>query len=406
MLKHFAVRHIDADVSIDEESSDGDVPLLPLVHISHNDRCMLRNLEIRFRSNVLSADGFLDEMRQAMRDDMEVLNADLRYGEFDCLFDDGDEQDPRRTAYADDPLSYADAFQECERADEFAAAEILEHWIHRQPPASRVVKWKRQYAYLAHPCTSIMRHFSSIGHAYGWIARGSILPPVLPSIDDTINLACAPKILDEDQVLGVRTVLEQFERERGELQRPPPLGQIVIGPAGTGKSLVVNAIRSHFSAYGESAMLVLAAFTGKAASLIGGRTLHDVGLMGRPKNQKDHQDEWTGVRFLIIDEISMISCANLAHISQSLCRATGKDAPFGGLNVIVFGDFSQLPPMPGPSLVKAKSICANPASSCSADSMSGADLWVTFFTACVILKTVWRQSNDRAYLGLLEGLLL
>ena len=53
-----------------------------------------------------------------------------------------------------------------------------------------------------------------------------------------------------------------------------------------------------------------------------------------------------GVQVLIIDEISMVSRRTLEQISHRLCEATGnRDAPFGGLTVIVCGDLFQLEPV-------------------------------------------------------------
>ena len=52
-----------------------------------------------------------------------------------------------------------------------------------------------------------------------------------------------------------------------------------------------------------------------------------------------------GTDYLFIDEISMVDLTSLYKISAHLCKAMGKqDKPFGGLNVIVAGDFAQLAP--------------------------------------------------------------
>lgn len=51
-----------------------------------------------------------------------------------------------------------------------------------------------------------------------------------------------------------------------------------------------------------------------------------------------------GLRYLIIDEISMVSATTLLHIHRRLEEGTGVQAPYGGVSVIFIGDFFQLPP--------------------------------------------------------------
>jgi hypothetical protein len=100
----------------------------------------------------------------------------------------------------------------------------------------------------------------------------------------------------------------------------------------------------------------MAAPIGVAANAISGRTLRT--LFQLPVKLKK-PCELTGVslnnlqlrlrhcRYLIIDEKSMISPRMLETI-DSRCRQvfpTTKDQNFGGLNIILFGDFAQLPPV-------------------------------------------------------------
>ena len=58
---------------------------------------------------------------------------------------------------------------------------------------------------------------------------------------------------------------------------------------------------------------------------------------------------WHGVRYLITDEISMVSIVILQHASKRLQEIKGRrGVPFGGLSVITVGDFYQLPPVKAP----------------------------------------------------------
>ena len=64
--------------------------------------------------------------------------------------------------------------------------------------------------------------------------------------------------------------------------------------------------------------------------------------------------ELDNILAFIIDEISTMQPSCLGALSQRFQQATGNfDAPFGGIPVLLIGDFSQLPPIPPISLVKA-----------------------------------------------------
>jgi len=51
-----------------------------------------------------------------------------------------------------------------------------------------------------------------------------------------------------------------------------------------------------------------------------------------------------GLRYLIVDEVSMVSTATLQHVHMRMLEGTGKQEPFGGVSMIFVGDFFQLPP--------------------------------------------------------------
>ena len=92
-----------------------------------------------------------------------------------------------------------------------------------------------------------------------------------------------------------------------------------------------------------------------AAFHICGRTLHStLQLPVRTSSYKDlqgrslHQLQLTMKNkfYLIIDEMSMLGQRMMAWVDKRLCQATGQlDIPFGGVSVILFGDFAQLPPV-------------------------------------------------------------
>lgn len=128
---------------------------------------------------------------------------------------------------------------------------------------------------------------------------------------------------------------------------------LLTGPAGAGKTFVLNQfIRL---AKREGKRVSVTATTGLAATHLGGTTIHSwagIGVLDYvPAGFLEHLAkgrreiiEKTDV--LIIDEISMLHDYRLDMVDE-VCRLVRqkKDEPFGGLQVIMSGDFFQLPPI-------------------------------------------------------------
>lgn len=139
---------------------------------------------------------------------------------------------------------------------------------------------------------------------------------------------------------------------------PSQLLMQIQGEPGTGKSRVIKAITTLFKQKGHTMALLRAAPTGIAACLIDGRTLHSVtmtsGIRLTTPSQKKLQKLaifWKPILYLIIDEISMVPREMLAWVSRVISMAkeaagceTG-DRPFGGISVIIVGDFHQFAPV-------------------------------------------------------------
>ena len=114
----------------------------------------------------------------------------------------------------------------------------------------------------------------------------------------------------------------------------------VGGNAGTGKSFAVRRLVA--SLRGKGLVVAVTATTGIAAINIHGSTLHSVlNISPQPSAQLDN----AFLRFidvLVIDEVSMIPAPLLDRIDHSAQVARRSTLPFGGIQVILSGDFLQL----------------------------------------------------------------
>jgi len=127
---------------------------------------------------------------------------------------------------------------------------------------------------------------------------------------------------------------------------------LLTGPAGAGKTFVLNQFIKHAKAEGKHVSVT--ATTGLAATHLGGTTIHAWSGIGvgdyLPQGFAEHMAkgrreiiEKTDV--LIIDEISMLHDYRLDMVDEACRLVRRKDVPFGGIQVIMSGDFFQLPPV-------------------------------------------------------------
>ncbi|GAB1606439.1 ATP-dependent DNA helicase PIF1-like [Argonauta hians] len=133
------------------------------------------------------------------------------------------------------------------------------------------------------------------------------------------------------------------------------------GSAGTGKSFLLRRIIGSLPPEHTFAT----ASTGVAACFIGGTTLHAFAGIGcgdgsietcfQLASRQSVKQNWLKCRHLIIDEVSMVHkdyFDKLEAVARLICR---NEKPFGGIQVIVCGDFLQLPPVTKKS--DAKKFC-------------------------------------------------
>jgi ATP-dependent DNA helicase PIF1 len=175
----------------------------------------------------------------------------------------------------------------------------------------------------------------------------------------------------------------------------------VSGSAGTGKSYLLQYLKANYLGAG----LHITASTGIAAVNVGGQTLHSwagIGLGNLPAEQiieNLFSPKLSRVRrklklakMLAIDEISMISAPIFDLLNELLKTIRQNEASFGGLQLILFGDFLQLPPVNRNSeLPEDYQFCFQ------------SKAWKELNPKAIILKTVFRQ-EDQNFVKLLNNI--
>jgi len=128
----------------------------------------------------------------------------------------------------------------------------------------------------------------------------------------------------------------------------------LTGEPGSGKTHTVNAYVDYLRT--RNLEPAITASTGIAATHIHGRTIHSWAGTGvrfplsRAQIERIAENRYTAKRIrgapvLIIDEISMLAPEVLDAVDMVCRHVRGSPAPFGGLQVVLVGDFFQIPPV-------------------------------------------------------------
>ncbi|XP_058664775.1 ATP-dependent DNA helicase PIF1 [Ammospiza caudacuta] len=171
---------------------------------------------------------------------------------------------------------------------------------------------------------------------------------------------------------GRRQERGQRPAEVSRKERRPPARlsaeqEAVLGAVRSGKSIFFTGSAGERPGTGKSFLLkrilgslppnitYATASTGVAACHIGGTTLHAFAGIGSGKAPLEQciqlaerpgvRQHWLACQHLIIDEISMVDGKFFDKL-EAVARAVRKrDEPFGGIQLIICGDFLQLPPV-------------------------------------------------------------
>lgn len=128
----------------------------------------------------------------------------------------------------------------------------------------------------------------------------------------------------------------------------------LTGPAGTGKTYVLNQLIRTLKK--KKKQVAITASTGIAATHLNGTTIHSWSGLGirdeltsRDKvwlsNNTKLNKRYNATDVLIIDEVSMLHGRRLDMINEVCKLLRQNDEPFGGLQLVLTGDFFQLPPV-------------------------------------------------------------
>src|ERR1700733_9868043 len=171
----------------------------------------------------------------------------------------------------------------------------------------------------------------------------------------------------------------------------------LTGPAGSGKTHVVNAYVQYLKSHAVD--VAVTASTGIAATHIGGMTIHSWSGLGIRDTLTDYdiddlmQRQYLYRRFektkvLVIDEVSMLHQHRLDLIEWICRQMKHNDAPFGGMQIVLCGDFFQLPPVTRGEVSESQFAYK-------------ADVWESSkFTVCYISEQ--HRQKDAAYLAILN----
>ena len=203
-------------------------------------------------------------------------------------------------------------------------------------------------------------------------------PSGLKKCEDTENFKFTyeePPITDEDynemvtslneQQRKIFTMIETHAQLSSEGKKVNQLIHFISGAGGVGKSFLITAIRHcinrTFKRGSHNSAVLVSASTGVAAALIDGQTIHQLlqldcqeggffnqKTLNSAKRDKMFNSLFKNVKYLIVDEVSMIGNTNLNQIHSRLNQLYGMKGTtdfFGGINIIFVGDLFQIPPV-------------------------------------------------------------
>jgi len=175
------------------------------------------------------------------------------------------------------------------------------------------------------------------------------------------------------------------------------INTFITGPGGCGKTYILNYFINWYKNNIENGnnKIYVTSTTGTSALLLNGITVHSYSGIGNGEKELDYylkrfnskkykyiKNRWLNTKILIIDEISMMHPDMFIKLDEIGKNLRENDKPFGGIQLIVSGDFCQLPP------IGTKKYCFE------------ADNWNSVIEKSFYLKKNVRQHNENDNLNI------
>jgi ATP-dependent DNA helicase PIF1 len=191
-----------------------------------------------------------------------------------------------------------------------------------------------------------------------------------------------------------QTIVDMLNSEEGHF--------FITGKAGSGKTHVLRAFQQL-----TQKKIAICAPTGIAAINAGGSTIHQLvglgtgipsdGTVDKYKIKSKKRKALEDLDTIVIDEVSMVSSEMMDATDRMLQYIREDSAPFGGLQIVMFGDVYQLPPVAPPALVEYLE-----AWNYKSEWFFDAKVWEDVEFESFELQTIHRQS-DAHFKTLLNG---
>lgn len=183
------------------------------------------------------------------------------------------------------------------------------------------------------------------------------------------------------------------------------------GSAGTGKSVLLKKTIKALQEKYRSEEIAVTASTGLAAHHVGGTTVHSFSGIGlgngtvlqlvkTVRRNRKAVHRWKYTKVLIIDEVSMIDgrlLDKLDHVAREIRKTF--HLPFGGIQLVLTGDFFQLPPV-------SKIQYSEDGTEVKDDAHFAfeSEAWKSCISSSIVLEEVFRQKGDQKFIGMLNDM--
>lgn len=168
----------------------------------------------------------------------------------------------------------------------------------------------------------------------------------------------------------------------------------ITGSAGSGKSFLIRKLIEEYHQLSDSTKqgISITSTTGISSLNINGITIHswagitphtdfsdvDDFVSSIKRNYKKYNN-WKYTRVLVIDEISMLNLAMFDFLHKAAMKLRRNTQPFGGIQLVVVGDFFQLPPV---------------SAGANADFVFKSVYWSELIDYSIVLKKIHRQKEN------------